>query len=403
MKPKLLLIFLTSFSYLNMVSQTSVSQNFEGTGTYGFTGGTINTEISRGGTRSLRLGRSDGSTSCGVPTDDISIVFDPIFFIGSLCPGIFSFYHSARSSSGSGCGSGRGLDTREGFAIYVKLNGAASWTLLDSYSASNNSEWTFAATSSSLVPTSCGMSTSIPNPYTYSIPAGTSSAQFQIITIRGTGTNCTNFVSQASGATGSNYDRGDEGLFIDDVTISTTSPCILPIQLLDFYGLKNKNNNELYWKVAVEENIDYYILEKSNDGINFSELGFIPPSNSNSSTLSYSYIDETPFKDITYYRLKTKENDGNINIHKIISIDRNETNWSYVHYQELNNLIVDFKNYIPKNALIELYDLTGKQIVSQTIENSKNIINTENLAGGFYYIKLNTNYKTEFFKILISK
>lgn len=401
MKTKLTLLLLASLSYFKIAAQTSVSQNFEGAGTYGFTGGTINTETSRGGTRSLRLGRSDGSTSCGVPTDNIDVVFDPIFLIGSSCPGVFTFYHSVRASSGSGCGSGRGLDAREGFAVYVKLNGSASWTLLNSFSGFTNLSWGW-ATNAVNGSSQCG-TTPFPNPFVYNVPAGSTSAQFKIITIKGAGTDCVDFTSQASAATGSNYDRGDEGFFIDDVSFSTTSPCILPIQLLDFYGLKNKNNNELYWKVAVEENIDYYNLEKSNDGINFSELGFIPPSNSNSSTLSYSYIDEMPFKDITYYRLKTKENNGSINIHKIISLDRNETNWNYVHYQELNNLIVEFKNNIPKNASIELYDVTGKQIVSQTIENSKNIINTENLAGGFYYIKLNTNYKTEFFKILISK
>ncbi len=403
MKKITILLLLIS---INVNAQLSVFQDFEGAGTYGFTGGTINTETARGGTKSLRLGRDDNSTSCGVPTDATEVVFDPVFLIGSACPGVFTFYHSVRTSSGSLCGSGRGMDSREGFAVYVKLNGAMSWTLLNSFSAFSNCDWTFAISPSFVGCTGtaggeCG-SPSFPNPFVYNVPAGSTIAQFKIITIKGTGTSCVNFVAQAAAATGSNYDRGDEGLFIDDVSFSTSIPCVLPIQLLDFYGTKNKSQNDIVWKVAQEENIKNYILEKSENGIDFTELITIA-ANNEIQTKTYSAIDEAPFSEITYYRLKTKENNGSIVTHKIISVDGNNKDWTYSHYQQENNLVLEFKNNIPKNTSAEIFDLSGKQLISSIINQTQTIINTENLSAGIYFVRLSNPYKTDHFKIIISK
>ena len=91
---------------LQMNSQTSVFQGFEASGsdTWSYTGGSINTETKKTGSNSLRLGRSDVATSCGAPTDDYSILFSPLSLNGSACLGVFSFNHSVRASSGSGCG-----------------------------------------------------------------------------------------------------------------------------------------------------------------------------------------------------------------------------------------------------------------------------------------------------------
>lgn len=382
---------------LNTRAQTSVFQNFEGTGTWGFTGGTVNTETARAGTSSLRIGRGTVA-SCTSALDATELQFDPVFISGSACPGVFTFYHSVRTSTGSGCGSGCGFDSYEGLAVYVKLNGAASWTLLDSFSGSSNTDWPW---SSNAVNTTnqCGTSP-FPNPFVYNVPGGTTIAQFKIITI--SRSSCGGFVIQRNLAVGQNYDRGDEGLFIDDASFVTTSPCVLPIELVDFYATKNKSQNDIIWKVALEENILNYILEKSDNGIDFTELITVSANNENQ-IKTYSVIDDAPFNDITYYRLKTKENNGLIQIHKIISIDENSKDWSYAYFQQANSLVLEFKNTIPKNTSAEIFDLSGKHILTSVINQTQTLINTENLSNGVYFVRLSNAYKTDHFKIIISK
>ena len=194
---------------------------------------------------------------------------------------------------------------------------------------------------------------------------------------------------------------------IDNVDVAfdlTGSTCLLflPIQLLDFYGTKNKSQNDIVWKVAQEENIKNYILEKSENVIDFTELITIA-ANNEIQTKTYSAIDEAPYSEITYYRLKTKENNGSIVTHKIISVDENSKEWSYTHYQQENNLVLEFKNNIPKNTSAEIFDLSGKQLISSTIHQTQTIINTENLSAGIYFVRLSNPHKTDHFKIIISK
>jgi hypothetical protein len=177
---------------------------------------------------------------------------------------------------------------------------------------------------------------------------------------------------------------------------------VLPIELLDFYATKNGKSNEVIWKVAQEENILYYTIEKSNDAIHFTELASVY-ANSEMLTKVYSIIDNDPYNDITYYRLSTKETNGINQYYSIISVDEKNTKWEYLHYQTEANLVLEFKNSIPKNSTLTLYDLNGKLLVTSLINNTQTAINTQALVSGIYFVQLSTPYKIENFKISISK
>lgn len=236
----------------------------------------------------------------------------------------------------------------------------------------------------------------------YSNNVGTS--RYTSIRNRATGCSVERSFIPSSGA---NLD-GDIVVFDEFGTPSffTNPSCagfiVLPIELLDFYVTKNKSQNDIVWKVTHEENIQNYILEKSDNGIDFTELITVS-ANNESQTKTYSTIDAAPFREITYYRLKTKENNGSIITHKIISVEENSKDWSYIHYNQANNLVLEFKNTIPKNTSAEIFDLSGKQLLSSTINQTQTLINTENLASGIYFVRLSNTYKTDHFKIIISK
>lgn len=207
----------------------------------------------------------------------------------------------------------------------------------------------------------------------------------------------------------SNSSTSNDGAYVYFTPIATavnTAGCAayapLPISLLDFYATKNYKTNELVWKVAQEKNILYYTIEKSKDAIDFTELATVYPNNS-IHTKSYSVFDSEPYRDITYYRLSTKEVDGTSKNYKIISVNEADNKWEYIHYQTENNLVLEFKNALPKNSVISLYDISGKELISQAIKHSQTTLDTEILASGVYFVRLATPYKTEHFKIIITK
>lgn len=98
----------------------------------------------------------------------------------------------------------------------------------------------------------------------------------------------------------------------------------LPVGLLDFKGEKKASENDLYWITENEVDLDYYILERSSDGINWDWVSNVEPSD-DLTELKHSYfVRDIAFKRdaINYYRLIQKENSGQkVMADKMVSID----------------------------------------------------------------------------------
>ncbi len=232
---------------------------------------------------------------------------------------------------------------------------------------------------------------------------------FRTITLMNNATGCVDtqtYTSISSGAAGTS-------IVFDPISGSpseTQTTCnnftILPLELIDFYATKEDKQNDIVWKVAEETNVESYMIEKSEDGINFSLLenkALNHNKTDQASIKTYSVVDENPFEDYTYYRLGTKGKDGSIQYHKIISVDEKSTDWGTNHYQKEENLVIDFKNSVPKNSNVSLFDLSGKLLAEKEVKDARTTIGTQELAEGLYFIKVQSPYKTENFKIIIQK
>ena len=77
----------------------------------------------------------------------------------------------------------------------------------------------------------------------------------------------------------------------------------LPIELTSFTGVQTNVNITLNWSTASEENNDYFIVQRSVDGINFTDLTTIDGNGTSTIAHNYSYIDRTPQAGVAYYRL----------------------------------------------------------------------------------------------------
>ncbi len=199
---------------------------------------------------------------------------------------------------------------------------------------------------------------------------------------------------------------GIDNLRVDFGLLTNDCLTILPIELIDFYATKEDKQNDIVWKVAEETNVESYMIEKSEDGISFSLLENTTLSQSKTdhgNIKTYSVDDESPFEDYTYYRLGSKGKDGNVNYHKIISVDEKSTDWGINHYQKEENLVIDFKNSVLKNSTVSLFDLSGKLLAEEAVKDARTTIGTQELAEGLYFIKVQSPYKTENFKIIIQK
>ena len=96
---------------------------------------------------------------------------------------------------------------------------------------------------------------------------------------------------------------------------------ILPVELINFDATPNHLNEvELTWQTASEQNSDYFILQKSHDGINFKTFKTVDGAGFSSRTIDYFQVDPSPFEGINYYRLIQVDFNGEHHLIKTIAV-----------------------------------------------------------------------------------
>ena len=171
------------------------------------------------------------------------------------------------------------------------------------------------------------------------------------------------------------------------------------IELLEFSGKALANRNHLYWQTASEHESDYFILEKSLNGIDFSELAKIQANGHSNTRQEYQMFDsKIQDASVYYYRLAEVNfsKDKNI-VSKVISIERKfEHSSKLILYpipsHEFLNVQFDFQQ--DGNVKYAIYNVEGRLIMNDfwKVNKGKNILelDLENLIKGQYFIKMET-------------
>jgi hypothetical protein len=105
----------------------------------------------------------------------------------------------------------------------------------------------------------------------------------------------------------------------------------LPIELLFFDAKKESDNSVLLdWATASEINNDYFAVERSNNGHNFSQLSIIDGAGNSTQRNDYSYTDFVPYAEGNYYQLAQHDYDGKINKSEIRFVSMKQNPVIYV-------------------------------------------------------------------------
>ncbi|MCB9267468.1 MAG: T9SS type A sorting domain-containing protein, partial [Lewinellaceae bacterium] len=94
----------------------------------------------------------------------------------------------------------------------------------------------------------------------------------------------------------------------------------LPIELLYFNASAKGQAVLLQWATATEHNNDYMAVERSADGVRFTEIGRVLGAGTTQEPREYHFTDDSPLPGLNYYRLRQVDFDGRAEYHKVISI-----------------------------------------------------------------------------------
>jgi hypothetical protein len=84
----------------------------------------------------------------------------------------------------------------------------------------------------------------------------------------------------------------------------------LPINLFSFIVQRENAFLNLKWTTLSEKNNQYFIVERSKNGIDFDSIGSVSAIGFSQTKHDYSFLDHQPLQGINYYRIKQIDNDG---------------------------------------------------------------------------------------------
>jgi hypothetical protein len=252
---------------------------------------------------------------------------------------------------------------------------------------------------------------------TIDINAGTCSAYPSAGSYTTAGSNLNQGCSNADGTvqmilTGGTVSIGGASNRADEIitfTVNMSGTCgpscsaVLPIELMSFLGEVKNESVVLSWKVASEQNVDHYLIEKSSDGEHWQKINSTPASNSIYATnVSYRYSDHYPEKGVNYYRLTNIDTDTKAGAAKVIAVNYH---WGSVPFwieQTEQELVIHLREKTQLSAL-QLLDNSGKLVLDTAIDKASQDIHFQKLPlpKGMYILQMVLDDKLLHRKVII--
>jgi PKD repeat protein len=193
------------------------------------------------------------------------------------------------------------------------------------------------------------------------------------------------------------------GIAIDDFEIIAPNNPPLPVNLIYFSGSNKGSFNLLEWATASETNNRGFEIQRSQNGTEFSPIGFISGKGTTSVIQRYSFEDHKILNPLYYYRLLQIDFDGISASSPIIAIKSTQNSWvTLAHTLIKDNIILLFNKNDEMPADVLIFDISGKKVfeISGMVMNSVESIPVSSLPKGSYILTVRSANLVKSFKII---
>lgn len=175
------------------------------------------------------------------------------------------------------------------------------------------------------------------------------------------------------------------------------APAGLPVKLIDLTATAVESSYiRLDWSTALEINNAGFEIERTTNGTDFVKIGWVKGNDNATSTNAYSFDDKTAQPNIRYYyRLKQIDN-GNVAFEysKIVTAtimsEGKTAVGDFIPNPAKDKASIDLFVTKDQTAVIDVYEITGKFIKSESIDMKKGFntyfIQTEELSAASYIV-----------------
>lgn len=199
----------------------------------------------------------------------------------------------------------------------------------------------------------------------------------------------------------------DPSIAINDITLSVA---VLPIELSEFSLKRTGEAVQLKWSTMTEKNFNGFSIERSENGMGFSEIAFVKSNGNSNSKKNYTFSDNSPKDGMYYYRLKAIDFDNSYKYSALKFINFKKESVHNPFYNSTTSQIIIPLGSInfEESFVIDIISIEGKIVQSfssNTLENTNNEyqIPTSSLPSGLYVLRIYDNISSQNHKVIISE
>lgn len=190
------------------------------------------------------------------------------------------------------------------------------------------------------------------------------------------------------------YSNANAGNWLDIDSVRLIPLSALPVSLISFNTALQPNGQvKLFWKTASEINNKSYIIQRSTDGSNYTEIGTVPARTAVGGQFDYTFIDYAPIaKSTNYYRLIQEDKDGrktSLGV-RLVNTGGIKNGLSIYPNPTTNTVFITYQGLAGKAVTVQLLSLDGKKIFTKQLTSASDElkVNLPSLSKGQYYINV---------------
>ena len=180
----------------------------------------------------------------------------------------------------------------------------------------------------------------------------------------------------------------------DDDWRDMATAVFLPVELITFNAMVENCLTTLEWNTGSERNFDFFEIESSNNGIRFETLAVIDGRGDINHGERYTYTEEAD-KNLTYYRLKMIDLDGQVAFSNIITVQTECVDLGEINVypnpisRSVGNLVIEILSGEVGDQLF-ITDVLGNVVLQQNLQDTNFTIevNLSHLPSGTYFVRI---------------
>ncbi len=170
----------------------------------------------------------------------------------------------------------------------------------------------------------------------------------------------------------------------------------LPVELISFTAKSKEGNIILEWATASEVNNSHFEIQRGSSLSTFENIGSVRGNGTSNKAKHYQYKDTNPLPNITYYRLKQVDLDGNFSYSNIVAVntfDSGVIKLATIYPNPFTSEItISLHSTVSSVANIQLISFAGKVVYTNKAQLKTGVnelvLSLEDLPASIYLIRI---------------